>query len=305
MLGVLEAAVQWLAARGVEAPRRSTELLIGRVLGLDRLHLYLAHDRPLSESERATLRGLVARRGRHEPVAYLLGDQEFFGRTLEVTPAVLIPRPETEGLVALALEHGDALERQVRETRPDRTRTHGAPAPEVDVALRVVDLGTGSGAIAITLALERPRWQVWATDVSRAALEVARRNVARHGLATRVHLFEGSYWQPLAGMAPFDLCVSNPPYIDPEGPDPVAHDVRTFEPGVALWTPPGRPAHAYAEILAGARTGLGRGGRLLCETGGTAAPAALSLLRSSDLVRDAALENDLEGRPRYLVATRT
>jgi release factor glutamine methyltransferase len=226
VLEILRVAERWLAARGVDAPRRSTELMIGRVLGLDRLHLYLAHDRPLTSAEKDRLRELVARRGRHEPLSYVLGDHDFRGHLLEVDAAVLIPRPETEELVDLALARAP----------------HGA---------RCADLGTGSGAIAIALARERPDVEVWAVDVSPAALEVARRNVRAHGLADRVRLCAGSYWSGLAGAPPFDLVVGNPPYVDPAGPDPLAPDVARFEPATALLTPPGDPAAHYREIVAG------------------------------------------------------
>ena len=162
---ILTAASDWLARRGVDAPRRSVELLMAHVLGLDRLALYMQHDRPLTAAERDALRGLVARRGEHEPVAHLIGSWEFLGHELEVGPDVLIPRPETEELVELAL----------------------ADMPEGE-SLRVVDLGTGSGAIAIGVALARVATTVDAVDASAAALAVARRNVARHGLEGRVSL---------------------------------------------------------------------------------------------------------------------
>jgi release factor glutamine methyltransferase len=254
------------------------ELLMARVLGVDRLGLYLAHDRPLSDDERRRLRELVARRGRHEPVAHLLGDWEFFGLELAVSPDVLIPRPETEGLVELALAH--------------------------EGPCRAVDLGTGSGAIAIALATRRPDWEIWAIDVSAAALDVARDNVARHALEARIHLAEGSYWDPVLAHAPFDLCISNPPYVDPADADQVAEDVKRYEPGLALWTPEGQPTAAYEAILAGVAAGLRQGGLLLLETGPGVAQAALELLESCDEVIDAELIEDLAGLPRYLRARR-
>ncbi|MFO1052419.1 MAG: peptide chain release factor N(5)-glutamine methyltransferase [Planctomycetota bacterium] len=280
VLTILNAASTWLAARGVDAPRRSVELLMGRVLGLGRLELYLAHDRPLSEDERSRLRGLVARRAEHEPLAHLLGDWEFFGHELEVGPAVLIPRPETEGLVELALA------------------SLPAHAP------RIADLGTGSGAIAIALALARADAQVVAVDVSVEAIAVARRNVERHGLTGRVLLRIGSWWEPLRGEEPFDMVVSNPPYCDPAREADVAADVRRFEPALALWSPRGEPQAHYATIGAGAREHLRSGGRLLFETGLGAADAARDALRVMPHLIDVELRDDLEGRPRYLLATR-
>ncbi|MBL8751985.1 MAG: HemK family protein methyltransferase, partial [Planctomycetes bacterium] len=148
VLSVLRGAEEWLHKRGVDAPKRSAELLLGKVLGLDRLQLYLAHDRPLDPDERAAMRALVQRRGEHEPVAYLLGNWSFRGLELDVSSAVLVPRPETEELVDLAL----------------------AKAP---AGARVADFGTGSGAIAVALAAARPDLRVFALDASKNALAVA------------------------------------------------------------------------------------------------------------------------------------
>jgi release factor glutamine methyltransferase len=280
VLAVLEAASAWLEGKGVDAPRRSVELLMQQLLGVGRLQLYLAHDRPLSVDERDRLRRLVARRGAHEPVAHLLGTWEFYGHELEVGPDVLIPRPETEGLVDLALE-----------------RLGEGPC-------RILDLGTGSGALAIALALARPAAEVVAVELSEAALRVAARNLARHGLADRVRLVAGSWWAPLAGAAPFDLLVSNPPYVDPSRPDLVAADVARYEPGLALWTPPGRPGAAYEAIAAGIAAGVAVGGSILLETGVGAAEAARAALERAAGVGSVELRDDLEGRPRYLIARR-
>lgn len=281
VLEILKATEGWFEQRGVDAPRRSAELLLGRVFGMPRLQLYLAHDRPVTEAEKAVLRPLVARRGKHEPLAYVLGDWEFYGHELEVTPAVLVPRPETEGLVDLALT--------------------ALPAGS---ASRCVDLGTGSGALAIALALERPESHWTAVDVSGEALEVAQRNVARHGLEARVELVQGSYWEPLAGREPFDLLVSNPPYVDPERPELLADDVRAFEPGLALFTPPGEPGAAYTAIVAGVAEHLRPGATVLVETGLGAAEASEAALRASPDLESVELLPDFGDRPRYLRALR-
>lgn len=280
VVAVLEAATAWLERRGVDAPRRSVELLMQHVLGVDRLHLYLAHDRPLDTAERDRLRGLVARRGQHEPVAHLLGSWEFHGHELAIDGNVLIPRPETEGLVDLALERLGAGPR------------------------RIADLGTGSGAIAIAVAHARPDATVVAVDVSEAALEIAARNVATHALAERVALVLGSWWEPLAGVEPFDLVIANPPYVDPARPELCADDVRRYEPGVALWTPPGHPGAAYEAIAAGLRRHLVPGGTVALETGIGADRAALEALQRTPGLGEVELRDDLEGRPRYLLARR-
>lgn len=279
VLSVLRGAEQWLARRGVDAPRRSAELLLGKVLGLGRLQLYLAHDRPLDEAERAALRALVARRGDGEPVAYLLGSWGFRGLELAVSPAVLIPRPETELLVDHVLAR--------------------APADA-----RVLDLGTGSGAIAIALAAERPDLRVVASDQSRNALEVAAANVARHGLGDRVELRAGDWWAAVGDAPPFDVVVSNPPYIDPSAPQGLAADVAAHEPPLALYTATGDVASCYRAIASGLERGLASGGWFVAETGVGASEPALQLLRACAHLVDVQLLSDEAGIDRFLLARR-
>jgi release factor glutamine methyltransferase len=276
VLSVLRGAEGYLKSRGVDAPRLSAERLLGKALGVQRLQLYLLHDRPLDEPERATMRELTARRGRHEPLAYLLGSIEFHGRELLVDPDVLIPRPETEGLVDLAIAQ--------------------APA-----GARVVELGTGSGAIAIALALARPDVSVVATEISPGAMRIARENVAKLGLGERIRLVAGSWWEPVAGES-FDLLVSNPPYVDPARDDLLAPDVRAFEPRLALFSQPNDPASSYRAILAGAERSLRSGAVVLLETGVEAAAPALALLAAAPFLTQAELRRDLAGLPRYLLA---
>ena len=277
LIQVLRAAEDYLAARGVDAPRRSAELLMGRVLGLTKLELYLSHDRPVSEDERAALRAWIYDRGRGVPVAHLLGDWDFFGLELDVTSDVLVPRPETEHLVELAIE-----------LAPPNARC--------------VDLGTGSGAIAVALAVNRPDVTVTATELEASAAAVARQNVERHGLADRVQVVEGRTWEPVAEQPPFDLLVSNPPYVDPARPDLIAAEVAEFEPASALYTESGDPCSVYAEILAGVARHVRPGGPVLFETGVGAAEAALELMRRAASVEQVELRDDLAGLPRYLIS---
>ncbi|MBK8098260.1 MAG: peptide chain release factor N(5)-glutamine methyltransferase [Planctomycetes bacterium] len=279
VLSVLRGAEAWLRGRGVEAPKRSAELLLCKVLGVDRMRLYLAHDRPLDPTERAAMRDLTARRGRHEPVAYLLGSWSFRGLELEVSPAVLIPRPETEELIDLAL----------------------AVMPP---GAQVVDLGTGSGAIAIALAAARPDLHVLATDVSRNALAIAQRNIARHGLEPRVQLAAGSWWAATVGHGPFDLVVGNPPYVDPALPELLAAEVRDHEPPLALFSDHGDGASCYRAIVAGLGTHLRPGGHLVLETGVGAASRALAVLQACPDLQDVELRQDLAGIDRFLLARR-
>ncbi len=250
---------------------------MGRVLDLDRMQLYLAHDRPLSVAEKDRLRALVARRGQGEPLAYILGDWEFHGHVLAVSPAVLIPRPETEGLVELALEL----------------------APE---SQRCLDMGTGSAAIAIALAMSCPDLLISATDVSAEALALARQNLEKHELSDRIELLHGSYWEPIPAGRRFDLLVSNPPYVDPARTELLALDVRDHEPAVALFTPAGDPAAPVREILAGLPGFMSPGGWIFVETGVGAAEASLELFTGADFLRQVELREDLAGIPRYLSA---
>ncbi len=279
VLSVLRGAEQWLQRRGVDAPRRSAELLLGKVLGLQRLSLYLAHDRPLDAGERAAMRELTQRRGAGEPVAHLLGSWSFRGLELAVSPAVLVPRPETEELVSLALQR----------------------APQ---GARVLDLGTGSGAIAVALAVERPDLAVVAVDVSKNALAVARENVARHAVAERVELRLGSWWQPIGAAESFDLVVSNPPYVDPSAPDGLAADVRAFEPPLALFSAPGDPASCYREIAAGLAAHLRLDGWFVAETGLGAAAAARDVLAAQPFLTAVELSQDFAGQDRFVCARR-
>ncbi|MCA8976011.1 MAG: peptide chain release factor N(5)-glutamine methyltransferase [Planctomycetes bacterium] len=276
---VQRGAAQWLEARGIEAPQRSAELLLGKVLGMSRLELYLAFDRPLSESERTGMRGLLRRRGNGEPVAHLLGSWSFRGHELEVSPAVLVPRPETEDLVSIALERTGDL-------------------------ATAIDLGTGSGAIAIALAIERPALAVTAVDLSENALAIARRNAARHGVADRIRFLRGSWWQSVPADARFDLVISNPPYIDPHASDDLAADVRAFEPPLALFSAAGDPASCYREIAAGLERHLVPGGWFLAETGIGASDAALAALDASGQLAEIALEPDSAGIDRFLIGRR-
>jgi release factor glutamine methyltransferase len=191
ILELLRWTTEHFAKQGIESARLDAECLLAHALGVDRLRLYVEFDKPLGPGERAGFRELVRRRAEQRvPVAHLVGRKEFWSLPLAVTPDVLTPRPETETLIEAALEL----------------------APERDAELRILDVGTGSGAVALALASERPKAWVTATDVSRPALAVARANAERLELSDRVRLLEGSLYQPVSGER-FDLVVSNPPYL--------------------------------------------------------------------------------------------
>ncbi len=231
----------------------------------------LSHaDASLSPMQQSAFAALLARREVGEPVAYLTGRRGFWTLDLEVTPATLIPRPETERLVELSLER---------------------IAPDVEA--RIADLGTGSGAIALAIASERPRARVIATDASSAALAVARRNAERHGIA-HVEFREGSWFGPLAGER-FDLIASNPPYIEAGDPHLAEGDLR-FEPMSALASG-GHGLEDIREIIAGAPAHLARGGWLLLEHGWRQGEAVRALFDAAGFI-DIDTAQDLEDRDR-------
>lgn len=250
-----------------DSARLDAELLLGHLLGLSRTQLRLRHDDAFDDGRRERLSALTARRAGGEPVAYLLGTQGFWNLDLEVNGAVLVPRPETELLVEWALEVLSPNE-----------------------ALRVADLGTGSGAIALAIAGERPQARVSASDISADALTVARRNAAR--VAARVEFCEGCWWQAF-GDACFDLVVSNPPYIAAGDPHLVA---LHHEPMLAL-SDGGDGLQALREIIAGAAAHLHAGGWLLVEHGHDQGAAVRACFADAGFTA-ITTRRDLEGRER-------
>jgi release factor glutamine methyltransferase len=240
---VLTAATRTLAdtAPRTGNPGLDAELLLARVLGVPRARLRSHPEVPLTAAQVRLYLSLIGRRAAGEPLAYLTGRREFWSLELSVTPAVLIPRPETELLVERAL---------LLVRRADA---------------RAADLGTGSGAVALALAHERPHWRIVATDVSAPALAVARANAAALGLA-RVEFLEGSWFEPLAGER-FDLLLSNPPYVATDDPA-LAGGELALEPPLAL-TPPGDALSALRLLARGAAPCLAPGGWLLLEHGAT------------------------------------
>jgi release factor glutamine methyltransferase len=271
---VVVPAAEWLGGRGVPSPRLDADRMLAHVLGLQRLDLYLDLERPLIPSEVDAFRELVRRRGRREPLAYVLGSWSFRGLEIAVDPRVLVPRPETEWLVERAL-----------------ARIAGMEAP------RVLDVGTGSGAIAISIAVERPGSTVVATDVSEDALAVARQNAAVHGAA--IDFRQGSLLAPVVG-AQFDLVIANLPYVG-EG-ETVDPEVSGFEPALAVFAPDaGRSL--VARLIREVPVVLAHGGVVALELGPGHAAWAVERLGEAGLV-DAEAEADLAGVVRLVFARR-
>ena len=246
---VLKLSADYLRKHDADSPRLDAELLLAHALGIGRLDLYLKFDRVLSEAELTTYRGLVARRAKGEPVAYLVGHKEFMGLEFEVTPAVLVPNPDTEVLVQRAV----------------------AIARESEGTVRMADVGTGTGCIAIAVAHYAPQAEMWASDISREALDVAARNVKRHGVGDRVHLECGDLLEPLSGE--FDVICANLPSL--------ASDARlsrevVAQPSGALYADDGGAA-LVTRLLDQAPSRLRPGGRVLAELD----PAILSVAGES------------------------
>ena len=257
--------------------RLDAEVLLAHVLGTTRTHLIASLDEPLAQSAGERLAELVARRAALEPVAYLIGEREFYGLPLYVDRRVLVPRPETELLVDLAL----AASARLPSNR----------------ALAVADIGTGSGAIAIAVAANLPQAHVWAVDLSEAALEVARANVERHGLGDRIMLLHGDGLRPLP--EPVDLLLSNPPYTILETID---ENVRRYEPHLSL---EGGPSglQVIQELLATAPRYL-KGRSLLMEIGAWQGQAVKALAAASFPGAAITIHRDLAGLDRVLEVER-
>lgn len=253
----MKKSADFLAERGTETPRLDAEVLLAHGLKVRRIDLYLQHDRPLAEAELSSLRTLIVERGRGVPVAHLTGEREFFSLPFHVTPSVLVPRPDTERLVEVAIE---ALK--------------GAEAP------RFMDVGTGAGCIAVAVLVAIPTATAIATDIDEAALQVAEKNARRNKVDERLACACGSYLDPLKGTNDWgrlDAVLSNPPYI--VRGDPTLHpDVAAHEPARALYVSGADPLEPAREIASAAIDALKPGGFLAIEVGAGHASAAEAML---------------------------
>jgi release factor glutamine methyltransferase len=278
VLEIIKKTTDYFGTKGIESPRLNAELLIGHALGLRRMQLYLEFERPLSEMELEKIRPLVRRRAQHEPVQYILGETDFFGLKLKVDPRALIPRPETEQLV----EH--------------ITTACGGSAPA-----NILDLGTGSGAIALALAHTYPAARIVAVDSSPDALALARENAAATGLAERVS-FLASNWFESVPAETFDVIVSNPPYLSAEETAQTSPEVRGFEPVQAL-TAADEGLADLAIIISTAPRYLKVPGVLALETGIAQRDRLLVLAATAGFTRNE-VRPDLTGRDRFFFAYR-
>jgi len=274
----LISAISKLTAEQVPSPRLNAELLLMFTLSCDRAHLYAHPERQLTADEKTRYDAALAERARGVPAQYIAGHQEFWGMDFIVTPAVLIPRPETEHVIETVL---DCVGR--------------APTPASP--LRIADVGTGSGCIALALAKELLQAEIHATDISAAALEVARANAARHQLESRIQFHEADL---LAGREnnSFDFIVSNPPYVGESEEDQVQLEVRKFEPRNAVFAGP-TGVEVIARLIPQAHAALKPGGWLVMEISGTIAEEVKRLLEDWSEVQ---IRLDLQSIPRVVRA---
>jgi release factor glutamine methyltransferase len=268
----------YLASKQIESPRAEAQILLAHVLKCNKVDLLVRYDEQPSEGERARFRELIHRRVAGWPVAYLVGTRDFYLLSFEVSPAVLVPRPETETLVLEALAFLKPL---------------SAPS--------VLELGTGSGCIAVSIAHQKTDARVTAVELSPDALTVARRNAAKAGVAERIEFLQGDLFTPINSGSRFDLVVSNPPYIAIGEFPSLAPDVRDHEPRIALDGGPDGLAF-YRRIAAGVGPFLKSGGRLLMEIGFTQDEAVRAILSAQTEFEVGATIKDMSGHPRVVVA---
>lgn len=279
----LTSAIHRLTAAHVGSPRMNAELLLMFTLGCDRAYLFAHPERELTAEEQARYEDSLNQRAQGIPAQYITGHQEFWGMDFIVTPAVLIPRPETEHVIEVVLKLNDA----------SRTSSPGGPT-------HIVDVGTGSGCIALALAKDLPHTEIHATDISSAALEVAHANAARHQLESRIHFHQTDLLQGLDPLA-FDFVVSNPPYVGESEADQVQLEVRKFEPRNAVFAGP-TGLEVIQRLIPQAHAALKPGGWLVIEISGSIADRVKHLLDGWNQVQ---ITNDLQGIPRVASAQKS
>lgn len=279
---LLQWTTDYFTKKNLDSPRLCAEMLLAHVLGVPRLRLYMDADRPAYAEELADYRGLVERAAGHEPVDYLVGSSPFFSLTFEVSPAVLVPRPSTETLVEHILQHA--------------RRTPGFRSPVI------ADVGTGSGAIAVTLAKHLTEGHVIATDIDDDTLATARRNAEKHGVSDRIDFRHGPGLEPLRGTK-IQILASNPPYIPDHEWDAVPPNVKNHEPARALRAGPDG-FDVLRPLVEGGGELLTSGGQLVLEHAVSHAQALLKIAIAQTHLENIYDLPDHEKLPRVLVAER-
>jgi release factor glutamine methyltransferase len=283
---LLKVTAAYLKKKGIASARLTAEVLLAHLLETDRVSLYLQFQKPLTDREVAGYRTLVSRRVRREPLQYITGVQEFWSMDFQVDPRVLVPRPETELLV----------EQGVGRAEESGSKECGAR--------RLLDLGTGSGVLAVSLAKELPEWEAWAVDVSPGALEVARLNAEKHGLDARIRFRQGDLFEPFSKEPIlFHLIVSNPPYVAEETYESLPPEVQGYEPRLALAAGKGG-MDVIPRILHDAPAFLVPGGWLLMETSPDQTEQAMKIAEDTRCYDALRRVRDYSGRYRVVCARR-
>ncbi len=270
----LATGAMWLKDAGVEGAEKDVRILLASAMGVEPSELLLKDDEDVHPEQFRTYDGFLAAREKFQPVSQIIGGREFWGRWFKVTRDVLDPRPDTESLIEKALEGG--------------------------ARQRVLDMGTGSGILAVTLAAEWPEARVIATDISTPALEIAAENALEHGVAERIQFAESDWFEQVGGT--FDLIVCNPPYISLEEMGSLSPDVRNWEPFLAL-TPGGDGLEAYRIIAAGLENYLDEGGLALFEIGHRQGEAVSEIFRAAGFGA-VTVSKDLSGHDRIVAVAR-
>jgi release factor glutamine methyltransferase len=280
VLDVMLRSAEYLAGKGIESARLDAEHLFAHALGVGRLQMYLQHERLIEDAELERFRPLLKRRGTREPLQYILGRQGFRELDLEVGPGVLIPRPETERLVEAVLEWSKGQSE-----------------------IMALDVGTGTGAIALSLLTEGPFAGAVGTDISPDALAYATRNRAEAGLDSRLELRQGRLFEPVGPEERFDVVVSNPPYVPEVDREGLQTEVGRWEPEAALFAGDDGLA-ILRELVPAAASVLRPGGLLAMEVGDGQAQRVVGLVNETDAYGDATIHRDLAGRERIVTAMR-
>jgi len=316
----LRAGAEYLRKAGIDNARLDAEVLLCHVLGVEKAEFYLGFDVGLDATAEREFQKLLSRRAGREPVAYITGQKEFWSLDFVVTPAVLIPRPETELLVELALARATIVPPQPfvpphpslspvvggegKRKGAGDSRSGASAHLDYKPPLRILDVGTGSGAIAVSLAKELPQARIFAVDISAAAIEIARLNARRHAVEERVEFFFGDLFEPVANERErFDLVVANPPYICSGDMPGLAPEIRTWEPITALEGGADGILY-YRRIIAAAGDYLKSGGSILLELGDAMGEAVARLFADAGGFEPAQVYRDYAGKERVIAAAK-
>jgi release factor glutamine methyltransferase len=297
--------IDYLGKHGAENPRLDAEVLLAHARGSRRIDLYAAYGDVADEKTRTEFRELVRRRAAGTPVAYVVGHREFYSLDFEVTPDVLIPRPETEHVVVALLDH--VKKRGTRDWglgTGDNASLTPAPSPQPPIPLTVADVGTGSGILAVCAAKYMPNAHVTAVDIGPAALAVAQRNAERHGVVDRIEFVESNLFEKVPTERQFDYVVSNPPYVSTAEMAALAADVRDHEPHSALHAGPSG-MDVITPLVEQAALRMKSGGAIIIEVSPMIAAAVEQLMHTSAEFKLGPTIRDLSGHQRVVQANYT